>query len=117
MKSVHIDKIVNRNGSSVTVYHLQSSTRNEYGDITETYDSGTSAQAVIDRLTGNDLRYLQEGARIDKDLKGVFKAGVTIDNNDKVTYDSEDYLVRNFATYEAGHGNLFKTCLLRKIHD
>ena len=103
---------INILGETVTIKHVTATTRNEYGDITQT-TSNTTAVAIIRKLTGDDLQYLQAGADIKRDMVGFFKNSNTIAADDLVTYSSNDYVVRQYKPLVVNGNTIGYECLLK----
>ena len=116
LSKISLNRSVVKHGESVTIKHVSNSTVDEYGDIAKT-TSSTATKALINQITDKDLRLIQAGARLEQDLKGLFQSSETIANDDLVTYQSNDYLVKSLKNIYDRDKLIGYEVLLRKEHD
>lgn len=107
-------KVFTSLGSTITVYGVSSSVVNDYGDITITYDAGTSEKGVPYNLLGQKT-YEPFGELKSNEIDIVLRYDSVITLNSKVLYNSKNYLVLNVEDFVLKDLSVAKVARLSEI--
>lgn len=110
-------KVFDKLGSDTIVTNMTSSTTDKWGYKAKTWNAGTTVSAVpynmIDvRNEDNPLGQLDEG-----DMDIIFKHDVTIDEDDKVTFNSKDWIVKAIEQFPYANGYVAQLVRVAELLD
>jgi len=97
-------KVFDKLGSILVINARTSTVKDKWGDETPTYGSNTNSQAVPYNYVKDTLKWEGFGDFQEGDVVVVLPYGTTIGPNDKVTYDSQTWYVRQIEEFPMGDG-------------
>lgn len=109
------NKVFNKIGSTATLYSVQSSTIDKWGDATTTYSSGTSITIVPYNIISSRVSFEKFGDLKDGELDIVYSYDTSISPEDKITFDGVDYRVMQIEKYYYSDGVLAYVARIKKI--
>lgn len=103
-------------GSNATLQNVTSSTIDEdgYGDVTLTYGTATSVTLVPFNNTETES-FVSFGDLQAGELDMIIPYGETITSNSKITYDGNDYTIKELEKYPYQNGSLAYAVRLAKV--
>lgn len=104
VQSILISKVFNSIGSEITIEAYSSDSTTKWGDATITYAAGATSKAVPYNYIAKSLKWeafsdIQQG-----DIAIVVPYTTTVGPNDKITYDSKTWYVREIENFVMGDG-------------
>ena len=97
-------KVFNKIGSNITIEAYSSDVTDKWGDGTITYSAGVSSQAVMYNYVKDSLKWEAFSDFQQGDLAIVVPYDTTVTANDRITYDSQTWFVRQIENFVMGDG-------------
>lgn len=96
--------LIGKFGRSITLYNVSSSTVDDYGQETVTWDGGTSMLALVDQPTEEEVNVERHGEIIGNMIYFYlphtnYSGATTINTGDRITYNSINWNVDSVDQY------------------
>lgn len=110
------NKIFVKIGTDCTIETVASSTTDKWGDTTYTYNTAVTSKIVPYNLFDNRNNYQPFGDLGEKETDAVLPYDDTFGRYSKITFDGDEYFIREIEKFLYAGGNLAYAVRLVKEH-